>query len=158
MNVVNRKISEIKPYEKNAKIHDEKQIANVAESIKQFGFVQPAVIDKDGVIVIGHCRVLAAKKLKMEEVPCVCVDELTEEQVKALRIVDNKTNESPWDWQSLMIDVGEIVLNDFDLGVVSEQPMAAERIYDFFDDSGAEVTEKKKKIVKCPHCGTDIEI
>lgn len=63
MNVVNRKINEIKPYEKNAKIHDEKQIANVAESIKQFGFVQPVVVDKNDVIVIGHCRVLAAKKL-----------------------------------------------------------------------------------------------
>lgn len=73
MNVVNRKISEIKPYEKNAKIHDEKQIANVAESIKQFGFVQPVVVDKDGVIVIGHCRVLAAKKLKMIPLILVCM-------------------------------------------------------------------------------------
>ena len=113
MNVVNRKISEIKPYEKNAKIHDKEQIANVAESIKQFGFVQPVVVDKDGVIVIGHCRVLAAKKLKMKEVPCVCVDELTEEQVKALRIVDNKTNESPWDMDMLASELPELKLDGF---------------------------------------------
>lgn len=85
MNVINKQISEIIPYTKNAKKHDKRQISNVAESIRQYGFVQPIVIDRDGVIVIGHCRALAAKKLGMEEVPCVCVDDLTPEQVNALR-------------------------------------------------------------------------
>ena len=85
MKIVQKRLSEITPYEKNAKKHDKTQIDNVAESIRQYGFVQPIVIDRDGVIVIGHCRALAAKKLGMENVPCVCVDELTEEQVKALR-------------------------------------------------------------------------
>ena len=89
MNVVYKKLREITPYDKNAKKHDKTQIANVAESIKQYGFVQPIVIDRDGVIVIGHCRALAAKKLGMKEVPCVCVDDLTPEQVNALRLVDN---------------------------------------------------------------------
>lgn len=63
------KLADITPYAKNAKKHDKKQIENVAESIRQYGFVQPVVIDRDGVIVIGHCRALAAKKLGMEEVP-----------------------------------------------------------------------------------------
>lgn len=94
MDVVQKNLSEIIPYDKNAKKHDKKQIDNVAESIRQYGFVQPIVIDHDGVIVIGHCRALAAKKLGMETVPCVCVDDLTPEQVKALRLVDNKSNES----------------------------------------------------------------
>lgn len=85
MNVIQKQINEIMPYEKNAKKHDKTQIANVAESIKQYGFVQPVVIDRDGVIVIGHCRTLAAKKLGLKEVPCVCVDDLTPEQVAALR-------------------------------------------------------------------------
>lgn len=80
MEVKNRKLSSITAYGKNAKKHDKTQINNVAESIKQYGFVQPIVIDRDGVIVIGHCRALAAKKLGMEEVPCVCVDDLTPEQ------------------------------------------------------------------------------
>ena len=87
MNIKNVKIADITPYNKNAKKHDKTQIANVAESIKQYGFVQPVVIDSEGVIVIGHCRVLAAKKLGMTEVPCVCVDDLTPEQVNALRCV-----------------------------------------------------------------------
>lgn len=88
MQITNRRLSELTPYAANAKKHDKRQINNVAESIKQYGFVQPIVIDRDGVIVIGHCRAMAAKKLGMEEVPCVCVDDLTPEQVNALRLVD----------------------------------------------------------------------
>lgn len=100
--IVNKiNIQDIKPYENNAKKHDETQIKNVAESIKQFGFVQPIVLDKNNEIVIGHCRYEASKLLGLEEVPCVRVDDLTDEQVKKLRIVDNKANESPWDFDLL---------------------------------------------------------
>lgn len=114
MDVKNIPIKEIVPYAKNAKKHDKRQIDNVAESIRQYGFVQPVVIDRDGVIVIGHCRVLAAKKLGMEAVPCVCVDDLTPEQVNALRLVDNKTNESDWDMDLLSMELPEIDLSAFD--------------------------------------------
>lgn len=107
-------IGEIVPYANNAKKHDKRQINNVAESIKQYGFVQPVVVDKDGVIVIGHCRVLAAKKLGIESVPCVCVDDLTPEQVAALRPVDNKSNESEWDMDLLCDELGELDLSAFD--------------------------------------------
>ena len=122
MNVIQKKLSEIVPYVKNAKKHDKAQIANVAESIKQYGFVQPVVIDKDGVIVIGHCRALAAKKLKMETVPCVCVNDLTPEQVNALRLVDNKSNESAWDFDMLAEELPELDLSafDFDWGMRDE--------------------------------------
>lgn len=65
MQITNRRLSELTPYAANAKKHDKRQINNVAESIKQYGFVQPIVIDRDGVIVIGHCRAMAAKKLGM---------------------------------------------------------------------------------------------
>ena len=113
MRVVEKKLDDLIPYAKNAKRHDETQIANVAESIKQFGFVQPVVVDKNGVIVIGHCRTLAAKKLGMKTVPCVMVDELTDEQVRALRIIDNKTNESPWDMELLAEELPELNLDGF---------------------------------------------
>ena len=115
MKITEMSVKELKPYAKNTKKHDKTQIANVAESIKQYGFVQPIVVDKDNSIVIGHCRYEAAKKLKLETVPCVCVDELTDEQVKALRIVDNKSNESPWDMEVLADELAEIDLSDFDL-------------------------------------------
>ena len=119
MDIKNIAIDVLIPYEKNTKKHDDVQISNVAESIKQYGFVQPIVIDKNNVVVIGHCRLLAAKKLKMAEVPCVCVDDLTEEQVKALRIVDNKSNESDWLNDILELELPDVDLSafDFDFGL-----------------------------------------
>ena len=122
MNIIQRELDSIRPYAANAKKHDATQVANVAESIRQYGFVQPIVIDKDGVIVIGHCRALAAEKLGMKEVPCVCVDDLTPEQVKALRIVDNKSNESPWDMDLLAAELPGLDLEgfEFDWGIENE--------------------------------------
>lgn len=122
MEITKKKLSEIAPYKKNAKKHDKRQIANVAESIKQYGFVQPIVIDRDGVIVIGHCRALAAQKLGMEEVPCVCVDDLSPEQVNALRLVDNKSNESDWGFDLLADEIPGLNLSafDFDWGLQNE--------------------------------------
>lgn len=114
MKVEMRALDTIKPYEKNAKKHDQTQIDNVAESIRQYGFVQPIVVDRDGVIVIGHCRALGAKKLGLKEVPCVCVDDLTSEQVNALRLVDNKSNESDWDFDLLADELPELDLSAFD--------------------------------------------
>ena len=135
MEVRNISVKDLIPYERNTKKHDKTQINNVAESIKQYGFVQPIVIDKNNVVVIGHCRLLAAKQLKMKEVPCVCVEDLTEEQVKALRIVDNKSNESEWDFDILPDELAELDFDgfDFDFGI---------------DDDGeeAEVVEDVPKI------------
>lgn len=110
-----RDIGTVKPYPKNAKKHDETQIANVAESIKQFGWQQPIVCDADGVIIIGHCRLLAAKKLGLKKVPVKTVDNLSEEQVKKLRALDNKLNESEWDFDLLAEDIGELDFSGFDI-------------------------------------------
>lgn len=139
MTIINKKLSEIKPYEKNAKKHPEKQIANIAESIKQYGFVQPIVIDADGVIVIGHGRALAAKQLGIKEVPCVLVDDLTPEQVKALRLVDNKTNESAWDFDLLMSELPELDLTGFDLDFVGKS-----YIDDLLDEEMTDLKTKEK--------------
>ena len=94
---MNIALSKIKPYPKNAKKHSPKQIRQVANSIKRFGFVQPIVIDKNNEVVIGHCRLEAAKLLGLTEVPYISVENLSEEEVKALRLADNKLNESEWD-------------------------------------------------------------
>ncbi len=144
MNIVQKPLSEITPYAKNAKKHDQTQIDNVAESIKQYGFVQPIVIDRDGVIVIGHCRALAAKKLGMKIVPCVCVDDLTPEQVNALRLVDNKSNESDWDFDLLADELPELDLSafDFDWGLPDDQTE------EVVEDDVPEVDEKSEPITK----------
>nr|DAF72807.1 MAG TPA: adenine specific DNA methyltransferase [Caudoviricetes sp.] len=112
--IVQKSVKDLIPYAKNAKKHSRTQIANVAESIKQYGFVQPVVIDRDDVIIIGHCRTLAAKQLGMKEIPCVCVEDLTPEQVKALRLVDNKSNESGWDMELLGKELKDLDLSAFD--------------------------------------------
>lgn len=95
-------VNNIKPYTKNAKKHDKKQVQQIANSIKEFGFNQPIVLDKDNVVIVGHGRLEAAKLLGMTDVPVITVD-LTEEQAKAYRLADNKLNESEWD-MGLVID------------------------------------------------------
>ena len=146
MDIKNISVKDLIPYEKNTKKHDDVQINNVAESIKQYGFVQPIVIDKNNVVVIGHCRLLAAKKLKMADVPCVCVEDLTEEQVKALRIVDNKSNESPWDFDFLADELADLDLSDFDFdfGVDTD----AEEEIEIVEDEAPEVDEENEPITK----------
>ena len=145
MEIMNIKTELLVPYDKNTKKHDKTQISNVAESIKQYGFVQPIVIDKENVVVIGHCRLLAAKQLKMKEVPCVCVEDLTEEQVKALRIVDNKSNESEWDFDFLADELLEIDLSafDFDFGIDDEEEET-----EIVEDEAPEVDEDAEPIAK----------
>lgn len=117
---------EIKPYEKNAKKHPKKQIAQIAASIKEFGFNQPVVIDKKGVIIVGHGRYEAAKSLGMknEDIP-VIIAELNEEQAKAYRLADNKLNESEWDMNLVIeelkgLSIPMIDLTGFDKDLIIE--------------------------------------
>lgn len=115
MDIINMPVRDIIPYEKNAKKHDETQIKNVMESIKQFGFAQPLVVDKDNVLIIGHCRLTASKRLHLTEVPVLKMAELSEEQVKKLRLLDNKLNESEWDMDLLMEEINGLDFEGFDM-------------------------------------------
>lgn len=154
MEIKQVKLSNLIPYENNAKKHDETQIKNVAKSIEEYGFVQPIVIDKDNVIVIGHCRYEASEMLGMEEVPCVLVDSLTDEQVKALRLIDNKTNESPWNFDLLneeLETIKEIDMSEFGFETIEDIDLNS-----FFED--AEPKEKEPKKMQCPHCGEWFEV
>ena len=115
MDVKNIRVSDIKPYARNQKKHPAEQVKNIATSIKKYGFVQPVVLDMNNEVIIGHGRLLAAKQLKLEEVPCVYAENLTEEQIRELRIIDNKLNESEWEWDFLREDLGELDFSDFDI-------------------------------------------
>lgn len=101
LNIKYKQIKELKPYKKNAKKHTKEQVEKIANSIKEFGFTQPVIIDKNNSVVAGHGRILGAKKAGLKQVPTVCLEELTEEQIKAYRLVDNKLNESEWDYNLL---------------------------------------------------------
>lgn len=101
-------VDELKPYENNAKLHPDAQVERIAMSISQFGFRQNLVIDKNNCVIIGHGRLLAAQRLGLEAVPCVRVEDLTEEQIKALRLADNKVAESDWDTGLLEMELADI--------------------------------------------------
>lgn len=109
MNITEVRLSELKPYSKNAKKHPDDQVKRIANSLNEFGWKQPIVIDKDNVIICGHGRLLAAKLLGWETAPCVYADDLTDEQIKAFRLADNKTNESEWDYDFLNVELDDIL-------------------------------------------------
>ena len=114
MEIQMRKLSEIKPYGKNPRKNDD-AVKYVAESIRQFGFRVPIILDASGEIVAGHTRYLAAQKLGMYEVPCISAEDMTPAQVKAFRLADNKTAEkAEWDDALLELELGDI-MKDFDV-------------------------------------------
>lgn len=101
-------LDKIKPYENNPRINDD-AVKYVANSIKEFGFKVPIIIDENNVIVAGHTRLKAAKKLGFEKVPCIRADDLTENQIKAFRLADNKVGEiATWDFNSLAVELANI--------------------------------------------------
>lgn len=115
MQIQMMKLSEIHPYEKNPRFNDG-AVEAVANSIKEFGFQQPIVVDKDFVVVVGHTRLKAAEQLGLSEVPVVIAENLTPEQVQAYRIADNKTGEiAEWNYDLLPIELRDLQEKDFDL-------------------------------------------
>lgn len=143
MQIVEKKLSEIKPYEKNPRKNDD-AVKYVAESIKEFGFKVPIVIDQDGIIVAGHTRYKASKKLGLEVVPCIIADDLTEEQLKAYRLADNKVSEqAEWDLDLLneeLDGIFDIDMSDFGFDLSFEEE-PAEVVEDDFE---AELPEEPK--------------
>lgn len=108
-------ITDIKPYAKNPRKNDN-AVAAVANSLREFGWRQPIVIDASGVIVAGHTRYKAALSLGMDRVPVVRADDLTPEQVKAYRLADNKTNElAAWDIDSMNFELEELAAFNIDM-------------------------------------------
>ena len=125
MNINNIEINKIKPYEKNPRKNDE-AVKYVAESIKEFGFKVPIVIDKNNIIIAGHTRYKASIQLGLKEVPCIIADDLTEEQIKAFRLADNKVGEiAEWDYNILELELDGISNIDMSLFNfnIDEEPM-----------------------------------
>ena len=158
MNIQQIPINDLKPYPQNAKKHPSEQVEHIANSIREFGFQQPIVVDKDNVVVIGHGRLLAAKKLNMDSVPCVRADDLTDEQIKALRLADNKTNESEWDFDLLDMELEsiDIDMSEFNFNLDDGSTFDESQLDELFAD--APEKEKKPKMIKCPHCGEEFEV
>lgn len=136
LKLTTRKIGEIKLYENNPRDND-RAVDAVAASIKSFGFKVPIIIDKDGVVVCGHTRVKASRKLGLEEVPCIVADDLTDEQIKAFRLADNKVGElAGWDMERLSEELSLIDMDMSEFGFEDlEKEMEREALEDDFDEN-----------------------
>ena len=116
MKIENADINTIKPYENNPRKLKDSAIEKVAMSLKEYGFRQPIVVDKDRIIVVGHTRYRASKKLGLKEVPITIADNLTPEKINAYRIADNRTaEESEWDYKLLQEEFSNLVDEKFNL-------------------------------------------
>lgn len=156
MEIIEVNIDNIKEYENNPR-HNDEAIQLVANSIKEFGFKVPVVLDKDNVIIAGHTRVKAAKMLGMESVPCVRADDLTPEQVKAFRLADNKVHEaSGGDFAKLdeeLSDIFDIDMSEFGFGNLD--PVNVDEMFE--DAPASKEKEKEPEMITCPYCGKTFE-
>jgi ParB-like chromosome segregation protein Spo0J len=124
-------IDKIIPYARNSRTHSDEQVAQIAASIKEFGFTNPVLIDKDGGIIAGHGRVLAARKLGLKEVPCIRLGHLTETQKKAYVIADNKLAlNAGWDVDLLCIEIKELALENFSLTTLGFDNQELAKMFD----------------------------
>ena len=145
MKIIDKRIEEIYPYQRNPRRNDG-AVDAVAASIREFGFKVPVVIDKEGVIVAGHTRVKAAKKIGLRTVPCIVADDLTDEQVKAFRLADNRVSElADWDFDLLRLELDDLSLDmtlfefpdlddDVDMSNLSERVGEKDEAYNEFVD------------------------
>lgn len=150
MKIVSKPIKQLNPYENNPRINDS-AVDAVAASIKEFGFKNPVIIDKNDVVVCGHTRLKAAEKLGLKAIPCIVADDLSEEQIKAFRLADNKTAElAEWDFSLLEQELAEI---DFDMSQFGFDNNDDDFDFDVNDKNESEFDEKDEKFVECPCCG-----
>lgn len=150
MQIIYKKVDDLIPYENNPRINDE-AVEYVKNSIKEFGFKVPIVIDKNNVIIAGHTRLKASKELNIKGVPCIIADDLNDEQIKAFRLADNKVSEkSIWDYQKLDKELDNILdidmsLFDFDL----DNNIDWNNVEDLTEES---YDKPEHNMLECPNC------
>lgn len=136
MEIVYKNIKELKPYENNSRTHDESQIKQICESIKEYGWTNPVLIDEKGMIIAGHGRVEAGKKLDIKEVPCIVLFGLTEAQKKAYVIADNKMAlNAGWNEELLKIELEKLKELDFDLELTGFSKKELDKLFDEINES-----------------------
>ena len=157
MEIIYKKVGDLIPYEKNPR-NNTKAVKYVAKSIEEFGFKQPIIIDRDNVVVCGHTRLKASEQLGIEEVPCIVADDLTDEQIKAFRLADNKVSEqAEWDIGLLNEELDDILnvdMSEFGFDIFSMDDLEEMEGYNAEEDDREHFSktfvfpiEKKKQII-----------
>ena len=154
LKIEQRALEALIPYARNSRTHSDAQVAQIAASIREFGFTNPVLVDKDGGIIAGHGRVMAARKLGLKDVPCIALGHLTDAQKRAYVIADNKLAlNAGWDEELLAVEFSDLLSEGFDLELTGFAP-GETSTPDFAP--GTEEDQGRldqKKPVTCPNCG-----
>ena len=159
MKIESIKLDKLIPYARNSRTHSDQHVAQVAASIREFGFTNPVLIDSEDGIIAGHGRVMAARKLGLAEVPCIRLGHLTETQKRAYIIADNRLAEvgGGWDEEMLGLELAELREADFDLDLIGFDAKEIEAALNPVEpiqsdvDDGDRIQDVKEPI-ECPHC------
>ena len=157
------KVEDLIPYALNSRTHSDEQVAQLAASIREFGFTNPVLIDDANNLIAGHGRLLAARKLKMDQVPAVVVTGLDDRKRRALVIADNKLAlNAGWDDEALRVELEDLA-GDFGalMGFSEDELVALLNEPDFApgtEDDQGKLDELAPKMVQCPHCGQDFDL
>ena len=143
-------VDEIIPYENNPR-NNQKAVQVVAKSIREFGFRNPVVVDKNNVVIVGHTRLEASKVLGYKEVPVIIADDLSDEQVKAFRIMDNKSSEfAEWDYDKLLADVNDLIEQNYDIDLTGFDEVELSSVIDVALEIEEQKIEEEKPEVDFP--------
>ena len=156
MKIKEMSVEKLIPYANNPR-HNDTAVDAVVASIRQFGFKQPIVVDKENVVIAGHTRLQAAKVIGMDTVPCVVADDLTPDEARAFRLADNKTGElAIWDAEKLAEELAE--LSDFDMNEFGFETTPADEINAIDINDPPKEKEQEREIMHCPKCGFVFEV
>jgi len=149
MKIEVRKISDLLPYARNSRTHSDYQINQIASSIKEFGFTNPVLITKEGEIIAGHGRVLAAMRLSMEEVPCITLGHLTDIQRRAYVIADNQLAlNAGWDYEMLQTEIDYLKSENFDVDLIGFPDTENFEFNPPNEDEQSESSDEYKLVIK----------
>lgn len=153
----------LRPYENNARVHSDEQVAQIARSIEEFGFTNPILISDDQSVIAGHGRLEAAKIVGMDKVPTITLSGLTEEKKRALILADNQIAlGSTWDEETLLVELNDLRSLDVDVSTLGfDEEMIAALEADFspasIEDQGR-IDEVRVKVATCPKCGNVFDV
>jgi ParB family transcriptional regulator, chromosome partitioning protein len=158
LNIQQRAVTDLIPYIANSRTHSDAQVAQIAASIKEFGWTNPILVSGDDSIIAGHGRLMAARKLGMEEVPVIALDHLSKSQQRALVIADNQLAlNAGWNMDMLKAEIEDLQLDDFDIDLLGFDASALDKMLD--DAMPQEAPDEFKEVDEealghsCPKCG-----
>jgi ParB-like chromosome segregation protein Spo0J len=165
LKITQKKVDSLIPYVKNSRTHSDAQVAQIAASIKEFGWTNPILVDGDNGIIAGHGRLLAARKLGYKEVPTIELADLTETQKRAYIIADNRLAlNAGWDNEMLTIELNDLLADGFALELLGFDSAEMQNLIDggidfepATEDDQGKLDQLDPKWIACPHCGKEFD-